>query len=339
MITKKNIFYIHIGYWILILLIDFSRIIRVHFGIGTVLTILLELLLNIVVIYSNIYLIEGIKKVRLKIFYSITLVIICSIFHAYSSIFIREFVSNHSFMGDVKYVYDSKIDFLLNRSFAYLFSFILFLGMYQTTKYVNSIAKYKILEKRSHENAINILKNQVNPHFLMNTLNNIYASVVEKAPQGGQMILQLSSLLRKSYEFIKLPLITIEEEIDYLRNYVELEKIRLSQKITIELNVQVDDLQKKIPPMILLTYVENAFKHGLSELTNEGFLNMDIVLIDTNFHFNIENSKNTTFKKNDYLGSGINNTRKLLDILYKDQYLLVIKDTNKEYKLTLNIQL
>jgi two-component system, LytTR family, sensor kinase len=223
---------------------------------------------------------------------------------------------------------------------AVTFSFVTLLvyGLYSVLENYETNKKLVAMQQLNQENAMNLLKNQVNPHFLMNTLNNIYSVIIRREGDAAKMILQLSDLLRHSYSTIELKYITLREEINYLDNYIALEQIRLSQKVNIQFNKQVQNLDLEIAPMMLITLVENAFKHGLSELIHDGYLNIDLALQGNQLFFSVENSVPVLSKvKEGTHSTGLNNLEERLKLIYPNKHKLYFQKEANKYKITLEI--
>lgn len=194
--------------------------------------------------------------------------------------------------------------------------------------------KTELLEaKKTAE--LQALKSQINPHFIFNSLNNIYSLVYQKSENALPAIEELSRLLRYSTKDLEKDFISVSEELGYINSLIALEKLRLKapELLLIEKNIQFPDL--KISPMILVPFVENAFKHG--DFKNKGF-NMNISDENKILHFYLLNYKWERTKDN-LSGIGIENVRKRLEILYPKKYSLEIKDSETEFIVDLKIEL
>lgn len=194
--------------------------------------------------------------------------------------------------------------------------------------------KTELLEaKKTAE--LQALKSQINPHFIFNSLNNIYSLVYQKSENALPAIEELSRLLRYSTKDLEKDFISVSEELGYINSLIALEKLRLKapELLLIEKNIQFPDL--KISPMILVPFVENAFKHG--DFKNKGF-NMNISDENKILHFYLLNYKWERMKDN-LSGIGIENVRKRLEILYPKKYSLEIKDSETEFIVDLKIEL
>ena len=199
------------------------------------------------------------------------------------------------------------------------------------------VEKNLVKEKLSAE--LKFLKNQLHPHFLFNTLNNIYALTRKKSDKAPEVVMKLSELLSfMLYEAAK-ETIPIEKEINFLEDYISLEKIRYTDKgLSISFNKDIDDPLQPITPLILLPLVENAFKHGASENHFDSFIQIDIILKDQQLSFNIKNSYEEPLQKSNSNTIGLHNTERQLELMYKEQQLVIRKENNVfEVLLTVNL--
>ena len=179
------------------------------------------------------------------------------------------------------------------------------------------------------ETELKYLRNQTNPHFLFNTLNNIYALARKKSEQTPDAIMKLSKILRFMLYDSAKPQISIDDEIKMLEDYIDLEKIRYNDKLTVSFFKDVYDEQQLISPLLLLPFVENAFKHGASESRFETFIHIYIKLQDGVLTFSIKNSKeNNECKCADDARIGLNNVKRQLELLYTEYDLRVQNETS-----------
>ena len=190
------------------------------------------------------------------------------------------------------------------------------------------------LEIKSQE--LNYLKKQIHPHFLFNTLNTIYGFALKQSKDTPEIILKLSNLLDYILYQVNKPQASLEEEILHIKEYIDLEKIRFQDTLKVSFESSEISSEKQIAPMLLIPFVENAFKHG--NLIN-GFLQIKIKLnlIGDELHFEIQNTflkDNTQTIKE---GLGLINIKKRLDLLYKNNHQLNIEQSNQFYKVNLII--
>ena len=192
------------------------------------------------------------------------------------------------------------------------------------------------LQRQNLQAEMYYLKHQINPHFLMNTLNNIHALVDIDGEAAKQAVIQLSDMMRHVVYDTGGDLISLKEEIKFINNYIELMRIRYTDDVKIAYS-KPDVLQGRveIPPLIFIVFVENAFKHGVS-YDNASYINIDIKCEDGYVVGRFENSVNPA-KRSDKPGIGLENVRKRLDLIYNDHYDLQIEEKERSYCITLKI--
>lgn len=198
-----------------------------------------------------------------------------------------------------------------------------------------------VLLKEKVAAELRLLQSQVQPHFIFNTLNNIYMLSLKGSPQASDMIYRLSSLLSYMIYDSKQETIEFNKELDYIKNYIDLEKIRYGERLDIQLNVFSNTKNIRVPPLLILPLVENAFKHGVSQEVDNSWIHIDITLKKNKLTFKIENSFNESkIVKTDFgSGLGLENLRKRLDIFYPEGYELKIMQDESSYLVTLKLDL
>jgi sensor histidine kinase YesM len=202
-------------------------------------------------------------------------------------------------------------------------------------------AKSKVseLEKEKVASELKALRAQVNPHFLFNSLNTIYSETLNKSDKAPKLILKLSDMLRYVVDKMDLDRVSLKEEVDYLKNFIELHKERLEQPSKVKLLLSGNFESKNIAPLLLLNFIENCFKHA--DLTDEdSFILIELSLRGKEL---ILNNKNTyynepTYRTNSH-GSGIENARRRLELVYPKKYTLTIQKDESTYHLNLKLEL
>ena len=194
------------------------------------------------------------------------------------------------------------------------------------------------LERENVQNQLAFLKNQVSPHFFMNTLNNIHALIDIDSEEAKTSIISLSKLMRHILYESEVDRIPLKKELEFLSNYISLMKLRFSEKVKVELTMPSTIPEKKIPPLLFISFLENAFKHGIS-YNADSFINIDIKVDNDKLMFSIINSNHKKDSPEKESGIGIANSRKRLDLLFHDNYTLNIEDDNTIHKLYLTIPL
>jgi len=198
----------------------------------------------------------------------------------------------------------------------------------------------KELEKEKLTSELSFLKSQVNPHFLLNTLNNIYALSYKKSDKAPDAIIKLSQLMRYMLYETNDKEVPLEKELNYIKNYIELQRMRISDTVKIDLNIQGDYDGIFIDPMLLVPFIENAFTHGISYNENSEITivltieNKQLQLVVENNFFN-ESSQ----QKDGSSGIGLVNVQKRLELIYPHKHELKIMKTGNKFKIRLTIQL
>lgn len=201
----------------------------------------------------------------------------------------------------------------------------------------------RFLQRLNSETELKFLKSQINPHFLFNCLNNLYALTLKKSDLAPTTVLKLSNILRYVLYETGEGRVPLDKEIQYLRDYIELEHIRLGERVDIRFDIQGNLQNKSIEPMVFLTFVENSFKHGIGNQMGKGWVNIDLVANDDKkLMFTISNSKDDTAPKRTMReksagGIGLENLRKRLDLIYPNQYQLDVSEQPYKYTAALQI--
>ncbi len=196
----------------------------------------------------------------------------------------------------------------------------------------------KALLKQNLETELKFLRNQTNPHFLFNTLNNIYGLARRKSTATADVVMKLSNLLRFMLYGSKDGQIKISDEIGMLENYIDLERIRYTDLLTLRFDKSIDNDTEPIAPLLLLPFVENAFKHGASESRFGARIGIDLQVQEGNLYFCIENTKETDNQGLAPDNIGLSNVKRQLELLYKE-YDLKIQQESTIFKVLLTINL
>jgi two-component system LytT family sensor kinase len=186
---------------------------------------------------------------------------------------------------------------------------------------------------------VNFLRAQVNPHFLFNILNNLYALTLKRSELAPDVVLKLSDMMEYMLYDSTDDKVLLEKEVGYLKNYIALESLRFSTEVPVKMNVTSELHQHEIAPFLLLPLVENAFKHGIGKQTENSWLNIDIALENSTLTVRIENSKPNSVISTTKGGIGLENLRRRLELLYPGRYLLDLEDTKNTFLAKLTIDL
>ena len=192
------------------------------------------------------------------------------------------------------------------------------------------------LEKENVATQLTLLRTQVSPHFFMNTLNNIHALVDSNTEEAKEAIIKLSKMMRYLLYETETEKTTLKKEVEFLESYINLMKLRFSEKVRITMNLPAVVPEASIPPFLFTSFIENAFKHGIS-YKNESFITIDLIPGQERLIFIVKNSKNDNKQIGEFSGIGIENTRKRLDLLYGDKYHLDIIDNADLFTVNLSV--
>lgn len=207
--------------------------------------------------------------------------------------------------------------------------------------YMDWLDKQRIantLQIEKKETELKYLKSQINPHFLFNTLNTIYSLSLEKSNKVPKLLLKLSDFLSFSLYETNQETISVHKEIELIENFIELQKDRFVDRVNVDLNISSQNKSLQIPPMLLITFVENAFKHSLVNEIGIARISIQLKTRDRSLTFLIKNSKSDQAKtKKEEQGIGLKNIRRRLDLIYNDQYSLNINDNEYEFKVLLRL--
>jgi len=235
--------------------------------------------------------------------------------------------------------YDS-ITHALEAQMAYSAGSVFFFGIirhiYNYQKLKQATQQLRI-EKQEAE--LNYLKSQTNPHFLFNTLNNIYSLARDKSDLAPESILRLSKILRFMLYETSGAYIAVEQELKIISDYIALEKLRYDDSLRINFNHDIEDMKQALPPLLLIPLVENAFKHGVSETRNQPFVDIHLSVKQRQLTFSIKNSSEKfSEEKSVKENIGLSNLRRQLELLYKD-FNLTVQQGESVFTTTLKINL
>ena len=192
------------------------------------------------------------------------------------------------------------------------------------------------LQSEKTKAELSMLKNQVNPHFFFNTLNNLYGLAVEKSDEAPALILKLSDMMRYSLYEAKADYVDLSDEILYLEDYIALQQLRYQKKVTITVHKDVP-YKHQIAPLLLIVLLENAFKHGVDSLAEEAFVKVEIRTTERRILYSVKN--NFQASSHDVGGLGLENLKKRLALIYPNNHQLNITNIGEEYEAKLLINL
>ena len=223
---------------------------------------------------------------------------------------------------------------IINFGVPYLFSTMLrvYVGWQKNENLRKSIEKEKI------ESELQFFKAQLNPHFLFNSLNTIYSLSVKKSDDTSEAIINLSELMRYMLYEADKGLVPINKEIDYIKSYVALQRLRLANSEDVTLKISGDDNEKKIPPLLFISFIENAFKYG-TDYNGKTMVKINLSINEESIHFRVVNKIGNHKAKSKSSGLGLENVKNRLKYLYPELHVLQITDDGKTYEVDLTINL
>jgi len=221
--------------------------------------------------------------------------------------------------------------------FEYLFQFMMVLVLSAMIRINNRL---KQIEKEKVNAELAYLKAQINPHFLFNTLNSIYSSAIEEnADNTASAVVKLSGMMRYVISESQHLYVPLEKELSYISDYIELQKIRLGETVHLDYSISGDPARKQVAPLILISFIENAFKHGVNP-EEDSSIDIEIIIDGNRLQMSVLNNKVNTVNGNASKNNvGLENTTNRLKLLYPSKYELVIKEDEKEYRVLLKINL
>lgn len=223
---------------------------------------------------------------------------------------------------------------------------ILSLPVILMTQWHQRNSQFTQLEKENIQTELSLLKQQIDPHFLFNTLNNLYALCRKKSDLAPDVVLQLAELMRYVVYRGKESYVLCSEEAKYIEDYVNLQSIRLHQHLALDINISIEDPQAKISPLLLIILVENAFKHGIEPASGDCSLSLNLQVTSDVLIFTCENSIENENESIDgfvsskvIAGVGLDNLQRRLNLLYSDKHQLTLQPKSNSFMATLKISL
>jgi two-component system, LytTR family, sensor kinase len=334
--TKKYFF--HIILWVVFMIslrVDESELYhsdKLYFFVylfSKTAVLMILVYLNLLLLYPAFF---TAKKYFIYIFCLILLTILAGYLNSKLELFILEIKGTDiSTLGSTYFL----------RQFVMAIRYVLTAFLLQiTVDYFEQKEKLKIIELEKTMAELNLLKAQVNPHFLFNTLNNLYGLIIEKSDKSGECVLKLADILKYTLAEGKQDKVLLKKELLLLENYIELERLRRPDAdVSFTLECKNDNLQ--ITPLLLLPFVENAFKHGLNTVSKNGFIHLKIKTKEQSLTLSIENNippAGNTIAIESH-GIGIDNVKKRLNLLYPNHHELLIERKSNSFLVNLKLEL
>ncbi|MEO5890745.1 MAG: sensor histidine kinase [Ferruginibacter sp.] len=225
-----------------------------------------------------------------------------------------------------------------------MFGFLHFLIIWFLSSIICLAQRYRRMEQRNKEMKVqkldaelSYLKAQINPHFLFNTLNNIYSLSICQSEQTPEAILKLSAIMRYVTQDAEAEKVPLEKELDYLKNYIDLQQLRSNDMLEVKFIITGDSHNKIIAPLLLINFIENAFKHGISNHV-ACFVAININIINDQLTMEVVNKKFDQAQP-ESIATGSNNTNRRLQLQYPDKHIIAVEEKDELYKVTLQLNL
>ena len=293
------------------------------------------------VYYLNPYFLRR-KKYLQYVLYFILSTLVFTIIYRFNNVHIAETLAGSSqpkeSLGQI--IRQAHFTFPSYLPRVYLFTIVfLFLKNYKS----NELKNYQIisLEKEKARTELNFLKAQIHPHFLFNTLNNLYALTLDKSDDAPEVVAKLADMLDYMLYQCAEPKVSVHKEIALIHNYIDLEKLRYGHRLQLDFTHSLDNTQTQIAPLILISLVENAFKHGASTAMQEVVIRISLEVVQSQLRFKVFNTKSETssdmagYKK----GIGVKNIQRQLELVYPNRYEWQVVEEADSYEVNFRLNL
>lgn len=336
---KKTILLIHILFWILYVLVPELPYIfpdrkypmwLFHYNITTEALNIINFYVVYFVITVNFF-----QRHRITSSLLIILFIVCSFtaIRLWGTRFVSYYISGMEELPAIRFV-TMMVEFVNSMLFSTFAVLMKFMIDWFTTQKIKS----ELLAQK-HLSELALLRSQVNPHFLFNTLNNLYSLVYKKSDEAPSVLMKLSEIMRYMLYDSNAEMVPLEKEISYLKSFIELQQIRLKAENFIELEINGNVEGKMIPPMLLIPFIENAFKHGRKDIEPPGIkilINISLTSLD----FEIWNycSNSSMGQKDPYQGIGLRNVARRLQLMYPGKHELRVTPCGDKFQVKLHLE-
>ncbi|MEP0302931.1 MAG: histidine kinase [Maribacter dokdonensis] len=192
------------------------------------------------------------------------------------------------------------------------------------------------VEKENIKSELQFLKAQLNPHFLFNSLNTIYALSVKKSPDTSEAIVDLSELMRYMIYEADKDLVPLNKELDYIKSYIQLQRLRLSDSENVSLKITGEDRGRAVPPLLFISFIENAFKYG-TDSKGKTYVKISLIITDASIYLNVKNKIGIFREPTKNSGIGLENIRNQLELIYPGLHNLEVSNDGQDYEVSLTI--
>jgi two-component system LytT family sensor kinase len=288
-----------------------------------------------VLVYTNIYILIPVFLYRKKYLYYALLLILAMVVMAFADQLLKNL---YVYFGSAIFSYTGGFGFrnLFSESVSMFYVAGFTTGVKLSKDWIQNQQLMKEKEKQYLETELNFLKTQIHPHFFFNTLNNLYSLTLKKSDQAPEVVLKLASLMSYMLYESNAPKVSLNKEITYLQNYLDLEKLRFGQRLSVPFEIEGQLDQVSIPPMILILFVENSFKHCVKNNINNIIIEIYLKVEGAFLLFRVKNPIGDNVSSEN-TGIGLRNVRRRLELLYGSNYQLDILEKDNEFIISLKM--
>ena len=335
----------HIIFWLIFFTITVVRWGGIHEDyIYSLKTTLIGFPIHMLLVYLNIYILMPIFVYKKKYFYYIVLISFAILLMVVAKFNLTYFLVTHNVWPEGPAVINNiTLNYTIDMFIGELYVITFVTAIKITLDFLKEHKRVADLEKSQLETELLFLKSQISPHFFFNTLNNIYSLSLENSNKTPKIIQKLSELMRYLLYETKHNYQTLENEILCIQNYLDLEKIRHDELLEVDMTISGNIQDKKIPPILLLSFIENAFKHGANKNIGKVKIDIDFTIKQDFLYFTVSNPMPAVSKQEslfDYSsGIGLENVKKRLALRYdKNDYELAFENENNLFIAKLKIK-
>lgn len=336
--AKKRLVILHVSFWTLFVfyrLFDYSQYIPIETAVNF---LGVPLVFNFLISYLHYFFILPFL-IQKKNYWRYVLFLILALIGTMALRFIADWFFMMPYNQDQEYYASIHLPRILSVLWGFM-TFIIFTGMIKfTSDWFRIENEKKQLENEKLNAELNYLKAQINPHFLFNTLHNLNYLVQGKKDEAPQTIIRLSNIMRYMIYDANENMVPIVKEIQYMKDYIELERIRLNNPFEISFQTTGNYNHTQIAPLILITFLENAFKHGVSDKEQNCWISVNLHQEKNILTYTIGNSKIVTQNNTERSGFGLENVRKRLELQYQKSHELFITESEQRFDIKLTISL
>lgn len=331
---RKNRWVLHLAFWILYHAVFFLLLIQIMPWKDCISRVFFSLILHLVVAYTNWFvLIPNFFYHKKYIIYFVWIILLILL-----STFVRVWLEKE--LAGMLPIVEKMPSIRYSLNFFSLNMIWITSSLFKLLEdYVESIKRENSLKMEKLETELKYLKHQINPHFLFNTLNNLYSLVYRKSAEAAPLLLKLSSTLRYMLYECNEDKVPLKKEINYLQDCIELQALGPEAKSRLHFDVDVQDPSVMVEPLLFINFLENAFKHGSLNEEN-GYIRATLRQTANHIHFTISNNKISQLHlKDSTQGIGLGNVKQRLQNVYPGKHSLEITDTVETYTIHLSLQI